>query len=474
MVTRRQFIGGAASLLGSAGLMAAAAGQGGAASPARLAPGAKVLALGHSMIRRGHARQTAPEFSSYARGALTWARGLDPRFRYESWADPNDPWKRGFVGANQGIDGDHIVQEFQVPGVVERLPYAIERRPDILFLDIGTNDINSRVPAQQVVDRFELLLKLAVGKAPWVVLSTIYPRQTTGPWAWPAGDARWRVLAEVNAWIRGQRSREGLVIFDPFSALIDRAEPDDGLVGNPGLFAPDGVHINARGALVAGAQLASQFKRLIKEGSWFDPDPRRDNLIPDAHFEGGSGGLRGRVEGTAASGWTLTAAGSTKISASIEPGPDGVAHQTVTFENAAISFTRATGYASLSTADILLKDAHLEPGDWIQPLFFLSASQWEGFKSISSNLTIRSGRTVLWKAAQSKFTADDTWPDMPWTGWIVGDPIQIPLTGAPDRIGLSSGFVTIAWDTSAQGAGVVRLSRPILRKVEDPRPRWQL
>jgi hypothetical protein len=66
------------------------------------------------------------------------------------------------------------------------------------------------------------------------------------------------------------------------------------------------------------------------------------------------------------------------------------------------------------------------------------------------------------------------WPSLAWKGWLLSEPIQIPRGANIDTIKTSVAFAKIEFLKRASGTGTIKLSRPIIRKVPDPRPSWNL
>ncbi len=68
------------------------------------------------------------------------------------------------AGAIAGRGGEHI------PQTLARLPWYLERAPDIVILDIGTNDVASdKITLKDAIARYEALLKPLRDAGIWVV-----------------------------------------------------------------------------------------------------------------------------------------------------------------------------------------------------------------------------------------------------------------------------------------------------------------
>jgi lysophospholipase L1-like esterase len=450
-----------------------------------LPPGAKLVALGDSIVRINHQELDATAVSTTGVGQLVWARALDPRFRFETWAVAPDPVDdRGFDGANQGLDGDHAVAvRGGVPGVLSRVPYALARKPAIVFLQVGTNDINSHDSAASVEAHLDQILARLRAANVWVVLSTIWPRVTSGGVApWPARDPRWRARNAVNDWINSQTGRDGVRIVDPNPRLVDPSAPSGEEEWLPG-YSTDGVHPAPSAAYQAALAINSVLAGMISPGSTFDPDPRAANLL-DGTLAGTTGMGANGVAGTIAANWTATVTGgyrgiaaSSMIEASKEANAGGAEKQV--FVIRPVNDASPNSYHTLDFTydpEISLADGGVAEGDWIEAAIFVEVSAWSAWVDISLELLLRDG----WKSkgrADAMLPRDrdaQRWPTAAWKGWLLTEPVRIPAGANVDTIRTSLSFVRIEFLKGASGTGTVKLSRPIVRKRLDPRPDWNL
>jgi lysophospholipase L1-like esterase len=282
-----------------------------------LPTGAKLVGLGDSIVRQNHGAPGDTDVSTYANGQLIWARALDPRFRFETWAVTDDPVDgRGFNGANQGFDGDHAIEvKGGVPGVSSRLPYVLGLRPDIIYLQIGTNDINSHESAINLETYLDDILRRLRAANIWVVFSTIWPRSTSGIDPWPPGDRRWRARHHVNEWIKAQASREGVKVVDPNPLLAILKTPGGEEEWRAG-YSYDGVHPSPIAAHQAALNINNVLGTMISPGTVFDVDPTHSNLISAARLTGENGTKREGVTGQVATHWSAAVTGGfTEIAA---------------------------------------------------------------------------------------------------------------------------------------------------------------
>jgi lysophospholipase L1-like esterase len=450
-----------------------------------LAPGAKLVGLGDSIVRINHQTSGTTGMSTTGIGQLIWARALDPRFRFETWADPHDPVdNRGFNGANQGLDGDHTVAvRGGVPGLLSRVPYALARHPAIVYVQVGTNDINSHDSAAQVETHLDQILTRLRSANVWVLLSTIWPRVTSGGVApWPARDPRWRIRQAVNAWIASQAGRDGVRIIDPNPQLVDRSASSGEEEWLPG-YSTDGVHPAPPAAYHAALAVNAALADMISPGITFDPDPRAANLMDGTL--GGAAGMAGKgVRGPIADHWTAVVSGgffgiaaSSKVEAHKEAMADGLEKQV--FAISAIDDMSPNSYHTLDFTydpEISFAGGDAVEGDWIEAAMYVEVAPWDGWVDISLTLALRDG----WKArsrADAMLPHDrraQRWPSEGWKGWLLSDPVQITPGANIDTIRTSLSFATVEFLKGAGGTGTIKLSRPIVRKISDPRSDWNL
>ncbi len=459
--------------------------QSGELPPLPLASGAKLVALGDSIVRINHQAGDASGVSTTGIGQLVWARALDPRFRFETWADPHDPVDdRGFNGANQGLDGDHTVAvRGGVPGLLSRVPYAVARNPAIVYVQVGTNDINSHDGAILIEAHLDQILTRLRSANIWVLLSTIWPRVTSGGVSpWPAHDPRWRTRQAVNAWITAQAGRDGVRIVDPNPRLVDRSAASGEEEWLPG-YSTDGVHPAPPAAYQAALAINSALAEVIAPGTTFDPDPRAGNLM-DGTLSGTTGTAGNGVKGPVADHWTAAVSGgftgiaaSSNVEARKEALAGGLEKQV--FAITPIDDASPDSYHTLDFTydnEISLVDGQVTESDWIEAAMYVEVSAWNAWVDISLELLLREG----WQArsrADAMLPRDrhtQRWPSATWKGWLMSEPVQIPPGANIDTIRTSLSFARVEFLKRASGSGTIKLSRPIVRKIPDPRPDWNL
>lgn len=469
--TRRDVLQSAGAGLGAAAMPFAAARGAIQGAPLSLAAGARVAAVGDSLVgynNYGGSPVKGGGVSSYAYGFVEWARALDPRFDFDSWFDPADPTGRNIAGANQGVFGDHLVSGSA--GILGRLPAVLARKPDLLILEGGTNTINSGdagAPGTTgyVTGKLDAALALARNAGVPVILMTLFPRGD-----WPAGDQRYRTLKETNEWIRAQAGREGVAaVCDAWETLTT------GGAQNPARFFTDKAHLNALGAFMVGRDcLLPVMRSLIGEGSIFDQDPTVANLFSpsQARMEGKDGGRLGSPEptGHVATGFTLRAGARNFKSIACSKAVSGGLEAQV-LEIAPADTYPGAAYCEIGLALPVVPAPTPAPGKWYR---FAAKIDLGGGASVSctrSSLVLYGDRIIRAQNVTMQCFSSDFATGLPAdrSFWIVSNPLTVPEGGTPcDRIAASVGA---AFGKTSEPFRMT-ISRPILREVEDPRAAW--
>lgn len=447
-----------------------------------LASGARIAAIGDSytgfnnylgtVVSPSAASSWAINYTQ-AYGFIEWARALDPRFDFDSWYDTSDPTGRNISGADQGIFGAHLEWNNEDPtGILTRLPAVLSRKPDILILQGGTNTINSGDiagsdrpgSAADVIAKLEKGLRLARNEGIWVILLTLYVRGD-----WPVGDLRYETLAVVNDWIRRQNGRDGVIgILDANEALSPGGTQD------PAMFQADKVHLAPAGALIAGRDyLLPIVEGAISEGSVFAQDPTASNIYPvSAAALSGTSGIKGaQISGDVADGVriSINRNASSIICAKSDLG-SGLAGQLLTI-TPANSSSSAYGEVDIALPQ-LATAAVVAPEDWIYHAFFMEQLSGPPLATARVQFQLRNGSTVLENVLAMNTSSTDFVTPLPLGGnagwWIKTNPMQLPSDTAFTNL---LATVNIYFPKTAAPFRV-RLSRPILRKVDDPRQSW--
>jgi hypothetical protein len=271
-------------------------------------------------------------------------------------------------------------------------------------------------------------------------------------------------------------------IVDPNPDLVDRSASsgeEEWLTG----YSTDGVHPAPPAAYQAALAVNSVLAGMISPGTTFDPDPRTTNLM-DGTLSGTTGTAGNGVMGSIADHWTATVTGGfagiaagSKVEASKEAMADDLEKQVFTITP--IDDASPDSYHTLEFTydpEISLADGQAVEGDWIEAIMYVEVSPWNAWVDISLELLLRDG----WQArsrAQAMLPHDrhvQRWPSVGWKGWLLSEPVQIARGANIDTIRTSLSFARVEFLKGASGTGIIKLSRPIVRKIPDPRPDWNL
>lgn len=445
-----------------------------------LATGARVAVIGDSVAGYNNYGGTPVPAAdaaagSYAYGPVELAFAADPRFDLDSWYDPADPLGRNLQGANQGLFGDHL--EWGAAGfgggTLPRLRALLARakRPAIVILQSGTASIASGdagddrpASAGYVIGRLELCLQALRNAGVWAIPATLYPRGD-----WPAGDARHAVLAAVNQWIRAQAGREGVIeVWDGWQAL------QSGGVQDAGLFFADKVHPNQAGALKASGLLLPLLQGAVATGSVFDQNPLNATLAAwsTSTLTGSAGAKSGSaVSGQVANNLGITggaAGAASAIVCSKEVIGSSLEKQVLTI---APLVTGGAAYDSATVTFPAITTGLPAAGAWVRMHVFVEIGDSDAFSNVRLRFLVRDGATIRAGAyAMVAFSSDFAQPVPGNRGyWLSSKPMQMPQGASFDRL---IAEMNLFWRKSAPAGAVIKLSRPIVRTVADPRVAW--
>lgn len=451
-----------------------------------LAAGAKVVGVGHSFIQRGgwgilaggKPRDLA---TSNLRAALPWIRLWDNRYNLDMWHDTaNALGSDNYVtGAWQGVGGDHIVAEGSAPGVIERLPYIVSLGPDIVYLDIGTNDISSAPGASValVTARLDTLLTLLRNEGIWAVIQTVTDR---GSWA--EGSEKATIVAGVNEWIKAQSTRDGVYVCDLTGAGFNYPGFDTTLFGG------DVLHPNPIGGAAIAEVLLPVLQSMVSAGDHMDLSPEATHLSASNIWTDATFAASATSTGTGTSGQRVSTmdlarqTGDSTAALSIEAA-DGYNKQVITFTPSGTqSGNRYEEWRYRKTGSALtLASLGIVAGtDWLEGGIYVELSPWDGWLSVSWQFEFyNSSNSQAYIARGGLLNPDRSTQDLPFAaegfaGWLKVPSFLIP--GDVDAINwrVATRPVVIEINRRVSGTGTIKLSRPFLRKRADPRPTWNL
>ncbi len=437
-----------------------------------LPAGAPLLAFGDSMVARTNVIVTNGAIYSYLRTELGWLKALDARVNIDTYYDPaKTTYASGeqFNGGNQGYSGDHFRSTGSVPGMLNRIDYAIARGAKVVYFFGGTNCINSNdypSTAEMIAD-YEVMLRKFRRAGIHVITRTLPPRGD-----WPAGDARYGRLVEWNAYIASLAGREGVTVIDTRPVL------GDGATVVSGVLASDNVHQSDKGSRLVYNLLQPVISGLYSAGVFFQTDPLvAGNALVNPGLTG-TGGTKTGVTGSVATSWTATRQANQldTIVGSKEVISTGLEKQV--FSITASSTDTATGWHGLILSPPGVGGTGpFAVGDWVRYGVFVELDSWPGWIALTHSQDIRGTPN---KPGYAMLMGQAAVPYIQGQGaislWMVSEPIQLPTMG-DFRLGNTSGslpFLALYWDRMATGSGVAKISRPFLRKVGDPKAVWNL
>ncbi|MGK3988834.1 SGNH/GDSL hydrolase family protein [Sorangium sp. So ce136] len=142
-----------------------------------------------------------------------------------------DPETRMFAVVNQGLGGNRLLRDGVGPSAVSRFERDVLGTPGVthVIVLIGINDIGmpgflggaEKATAEQMIDGLESLADKARAKGVKAFVGTLTPfEEAFPPYYTPEGEA---MRQEVNTWIRGNTSYDGVVDFE--AAVRDPEQP---------------------------------------------------------------------------------------------------------------------------------------------------------------------------------------------------------------------------------------------------------
>jgi hypothetical protein len=446
--------------------------------------GAKVMGVGHSFVARsGYTAVTAgtqgitrlDQHTGQWGGDLGPLKFVDNRFNVDSWYDPTTPGMTDktakWAGANMGVGGERL------PRTLSRLNWCIARRPQIIILDIGGNDINgTSVPLSALTGWLDEMLGLIRAAGIWCVVVTQAARTD-----WPQGDPRHALQARFNDYIATLSSRDGVRVCDDRAVL---AAATDALGADKVM--EDGVHLSTIGMWERYKVLLPILRAMVSNGDFYSKDFARDNLSPLGGFLGEAGRTVG-VSGTVASGLTATRGKKQNdvILASKSVVMSGVAEKQSFAITPAPSADNANRISTLSLTwdDMPFKDMGLSAGDWVEALVDVELSASDRWLGCVMQLEAARGTAALRQSniggMSIRHSATQGGPrlDASLAGQIVVSRFQILSTAdglveTPDRFRTSGRAIVLSWDNQSSKPLTATFSPLIIRKSVDPRPVW--
>lgn len=457
---------------GTAGLPSASAARFPAADGRRLVR-PKVARLGDSITQFAESARISGTAVLHrrTRGAMTWVKTLFPAYNDDTWHHPEDTRHRRFLrGSNNGVAGDHLTYLGpENPGTLRRWAEEVApMRPDVVLLSVGTNDINSYLPATAIQRDLRRQIGEITGTGAIVIVTTIRPRGAVGRSAWAApdqaSDVRYATRRAVNDWIRSLQS--GRVLVADVNAYLEDPRSRGGAGGDwlPEVAPPDGVHPGPPAAWAEAQALLPILRTLIRDDNVYGEDPAEaGNLLPNGAFVGTSGLVGWGARGHCATGWAISRQSGDAWVEAYTVVEDGVTKQVLEI---------TPGYHDttfvLRTEPRLLPLTDVEVGEWLRFHLAQEVSAHAGWLAYSPRLLLaRQDRTWSMIAGALETASGERLPEVAWSGW----PATHPVRRAPEDAAVACS-VLIKVAGGVRGRPVLRFSRAQLRRVPDPRVAW--
>jgi hypothetical protein len=132
---------------------------------------------------------------------------------------------------------------------------------------------------------------------------------------------------------------------------------------------------------------------------------------------------------------------------------------------------------TLRCAPVDLAALSLAPGDWIEAYLQIELSDWPAWLEINQAVETYGAGGYRSSDASGLGNPDGATQSLsvPHGGgafWLKNRAFVIPDQASVIR--LDTRPISIKWLKSGRGTGIVKISRPVLRKLEDPRRLWNL
>lgn len=433
-------------------------------------PGIRLGAMGHSIVAQNHkGDSTAPTgISNETNGEITWARLTNPVFWWHVVYDAGRGYAdaRSFYGMNTGFGGELTAE------CLTRVPEMISKRPNLVYLAIGTNDIAQVVEPvsyDTIVANIEEICSQLVEAGIIVILATVHPRSTA---TWGADTTARNKYNRVNSWIRRVAARmDGVYIHDAAKYLTNLSSAD----GEPitGVLKSDDIHLTPKGAYLSGVKLGELIGKIFPgpilgnsgaaDDAYDAADNPDGNLLTGRRMLGTGGTVGAGVTGSVATGWTLarTTGSTVTCVASKETDPDLGDVQVMTFTlpggGASNDVFMLTGAATTGPVE----------NDWVQGGCHIDVGATPNL--VSCEILMRNA--IATGHAAYAFRQDNysyPFPEVDFAGPIITEPFPVPATP-----GAWTWRLEMRFPAANTGTVVIKAADAFLKRIDDPRPVWE-
>lgn len=442
----------------------------------------KLVTLGDSIVQFADFATSALRLDNQADGEIHWVKARGKAgFRHDNYYSPTARWIRTSDGsawasaplqngANQGRASDWAT------GVKRRTTAVINMNPDIVVLNIGTNNgptEDDNITASTVIAEINAIVAALAGTAKpngngiiRLVLGTIRPRAVTaaasGTFSIEIRPADRTRIETINAHIRTLDNDSTIYVWDPEPDLLDPNPTAPLLAGSCFRWVVrDGVHLAPRGAFAGARTLELTLDRILKDGTWFDPDATVTNAITNGVLAGTAGTVSTGVTGTAPSNTTIVnSAGSgivTTTSTALENG-----WKIAVSSIGGSSSSSNTNVVRCESANVTVATQGWTSSTWVKLYAEVEVSNGAVLGALSMALMQGSTIRAFGLGATISNRATEAFANEPRSGWIETYPQQVDTaTTLKARIDIEP-YIDRAGDC------VVTVKRWIMREVEAP------
>lgn len=436
----------------------------------------KLYQLGDSQLGYNHYQGAALTLTSAGNktnfGFAAWAQALDPRFDISTWFEPTDPLGRAFVGSSFALFGDHLgpAGVVAVVGLVNRVPDVLAKNPKVVLFNGGFNTIHSNDDAYPGTTEYvtymleKALHRLYVGGA---IVHLVVPWPTK---AWPEGDHRYTVLAEVQDWCRKQAGRPGVMVLDATEIIAP------GGVIDPTLLQGDFIHLSAKGAQAVAELYNTIAAQTWTAGSVFDKVVANSNLLTANQYN--MVGTTGTKTGTPAptgnvpTDWIVTRGRNCLINCVPTVGTNGEDSSLKLEVTPGGSDTGNYYEITVNSPDYTITTG--EPTKWYGSSFKIDVDKWECVHSVEGQLGFYVGTSTavarssaLTRGSSASFNLGGK--AGPKSFWLVNPPVYNQSASA--TINRYRGYIRITGPKTA-APFTITISKPIYREFVNPKSAW--
>ncbi|GAA3099171.1 hypothetical protein GCM10010520_50740 [Rhizobium viscosum] len=355
--------------------------------------------------------------------------------------------------------------EAQFPGTLARTAYALSQMPQVIYIDIGYNDIVRNRTLAAILADLDTQVQRIVDAGVYVILQTLSWTSTftddpvNDDPAWPG------VLDGINTWILAQEGRDGVELcntlaLDGPASGISPTEFVDGLHEKPSLMAK------------RADILLPILQSMVSAGETRSLDPLNAYNIFSVKGTPGITGTKTNVTGDVSTGMRLVrgtgtstyvgskevvAAGNEKQVITITPVDDALAFHSVTYG---------------TPANVSLATLGLAAGDWIEIQIPVELNDWAGWDYLDGSIRgpVQIGNTVT--------VTGGGWTTGNYIGGrnrslICGSKLWLPTGLTMTNIRLDN-LLILRHLCNTGGTGIAKIGAPIIRKFSSPRPAWGL